>query len=156
MDGAGFLSSKVFSTSNSYSASLLILIGIPCVLAGIAVFFFLPNNTDTAYFLTEKEKLICAARRSTEYGQTNKAQKFSRTDCKKAFKDWKIYVFAFAHFGVLNMLYGKLKFRVQGITPRPDFVYRFFYLLTNYHRWTWEMDHCSSPTTHHSVLFLRR
>jgi len=85
---------------------IFLLEGIPVVLLGIAVFFFLPNNTDTAYFLTESEKSMCAARRNNEYGQTARAQKFSRKDSKKAFKDWKVYFFAFAHFGVLNMLYG--------------------------------------------------
>lgn len=118
MAGDGFSFSKV--CCNLLPSSQLALIfdrltnkllikGIPCVITGILIFFILPNSTDTAYFLTEQEKMMCAARRNQEFGQTEKAQKFSRKDALKALKDWKVYAFAFAHFGILNMLYGQHK-----------------------------------------------
>jgi len=48
-------------------------------------------------------------RRKREYGYTKSAEKLKRADVKKAFKDWKVWVFAVAQFGVDTMLYGKAK-----------------------------------------------
>lgn len=46
-------------------------------------------------------------RRGREYGNTSSAQEFSREDMWKAFKDWKVWVFCVAQFGVDTMLYGE-------------------------------------------------
>ncbi|KAL6703643.1 hypothetical protein ACN47E_009417 [Coniothyrium glycines] len=85
---------------------IMIIEGIPTVLLGIAIFFFLPNDVDTAYFLTDAEKKLMAIRHGRAYGNTTSAQEFSKIDMMKAFKDWKVWMFCASQFGADTMLYG--------------------------------------------------
>ncbi|KAL2060264.1 hypothetical protein VTL71DRAFT_9659 [Oculimacula yallundae] len=85
---------------------IFILEGIPTVFMGIATLWLLPNNPETAYFLTDEDKKLIEVRKACEYGQTATAQEFSKKDVMKAFKDWKCWAFYFAQFGVDTMLYG--------------------------------------------------
>jgi MFS family permease len=85
---------------------ILIIEGIPSVLVGIVTLFMLPNDAESAFFLTEEEKKMMIVRRSREYGNTSSAQEFSRHDMMKAFKDWKVWLFCAGQFGVDTMLYG--------------------------------------------------
>ena len=85
---------------------IMIIEGIPTVILGVLVYFFLPNDSDSAYFLTENEKKAMEIRHSRHYGYTAKAQKFSRKDMAKAFKDWKVWLFCVGQFGVDTCLYG--------------------------------------------------
>lgn len=71
------------------------------------VFLYLPNNPDSAKWLSAEEKAEMMERRTREYGYTKSAEKLKRADVKKAFKDWKVWVFAIAQFGVDTMLYGR-------------------------------------------------
>jgi MFS family permease len=87
---------------------IMIIEGIPSVLLGIAVYFTLPNDAETAYFLTDAEKEIMIARRDREYGNTKSAQLFNKKDMMKAFMDWKVWLFCIGQFGVDTMLYGKI------------------------------------------------
>lgn len=73
------------------------------------MFLYLPNNPDSAKWLSREEKVEMMERRKREYGYTKSAEKLKRADVKKAFKDWKVWVFAVAQFGVDTMLYGKAK-----------------------------------------------
>jgi MFS family permease len=85
---------------------IMIIEGIPTFLVGIATFFLLPNSPDTAYFLTENEKKMMLIRHSREYGNTTSALEFHPKDMKKAFLDWKVWLFCVGQFGVDTMLYG--------------------------------------------------
>ncbi|KAI1122329.1 major facilitator superfamily domain-containing protein [Nemania abortiva] len=85
---------------------IMILEGLPTILLGIVVLFFLPNNPEHAYFLTSEEKKLMAVRHLRQYGFTESAQEFSKKDMMKAFKDWKVWVFCVAQFGADTMLYG--------------------------------------------------
>ena len=87
---------------------ILILEGIPSCILGVVTFFALPNDAQTAYFLTDRERELMEARRGREYGNTASSQEFSRLDMMRAFKDWKVWAFSIAQFGVDTMLYGKL------------------------------------------------
>ncbi|KAF6812032.1 major facilitator superfamily transporter [Colletotrichum musicola] len=85
---------------------IMIIEGLPTVILGVVTYFALPNDAATAYFLTEDDRRIMAARRGREYGATSSAQEFSRHDAWKAAKDWKVWVFCVAQFGADTMLYG--------------------------------------------------
>jgi MFS family permease len=86
---------------------ILIIEGLPTFFLGIATFFLLPNDAESAYFLTEDEKRLQVERHTREYGMTASARKFSKADMMKAFKDWKVWAFCIAQFGADTMLYGK-------------------------------------------------
>ncbi|KAJ4998117.1 putative transporter [Colletotrichum sp. SAR 10_66] len=85
---------------------IMIIEGLPTVVLGVVTFFLLPNDAASASFLSEEEKRLMVERRGREYGNTSSAQEFSREDMWKAFKDWKVWVFCVAQFGVDTMLYG--------------------------------------------------
>ncbi|KFY48886.1 hypothetical protein V495_00943 [Pseudogymnoascus sp. VKM F-4514 (FW-929)] len=85
---------------------IFILEGIPSVLVGIACIFFLPNNVETAYFLTEDERKLMLNVRFREVGQTPSSQKFHWADVKEGAKDFQLWAFSIAQFGEDVMLYG--------------------------------------------------
>jgi MFS family permease len=87
---------------------IMIIEGLPTFFLGILTFFLLPNDAESAYFLTEEEKKLQIVRHAREYGMTASAQQFSKADMMKAFKDWKVWLFCIAQFGADTMLYGKL------------------------------------------------
>jgi len=86
---------------------ILIIEGLPTCVLGILTFFLLPNDAESAYFLTEDEKKLQVERHAREYGMTASARQFSKVDMMKAFKDWKVWMFCIAQFGADTMLYGK-------------------------------------------------
>jgi sugar phosphate permease len=85
---------------------IMIIEGIPTFLLGIATYFLLPNEPDGAYFLNDQEKAFMRTRWAKEYGMTSSAQEFDKKDVKKAFKDWKVWLFCAGQFGADNVLYG--------------------------------------------------
>jgi len=84
----------------------MIIEGIPTVLLGIAIFFLLPNDPESAYFLNNNEKRMMVVRHGRAYGYTASAQEFDKQDVMKAFKDWKVWIFCASQFGADTMLYG--------------------------------------------------
>lgn len=86
---------------------IMIIEGLPTLCLGVATFFLLPNDAQSAYFLNEAEKKAMVVRRAREYGMTASAQEFSKGDMMMAFKDWKVWAFCIAQFGADTMLYGK-------------------------------------------------
>ncbi|KAJ5376838.1 hypothetical protein N7509_013724 [Penicillium cosmopolitanum] len=85
---------------------IMIIEGIPTVILGVATWFFLADDPDTAWYLNEEERALVARRRSRYIGQTESAQKFHWADVKEGALDWKIYAFCIGQFGVDTMLYG--------------------------------------------------
>lgn len=85
---------------------IMIIEGLPTVLMGLATFLLLPNDAESAYFLTEQEKKMMVALRAAEYGNTRAANEFARRDMIKAFKDWRVWLFCVGQFGSDTMLYG--------------------------------------------------
>lgn len=122
----------------------MIIEGLPSVLLGILAFFLLPNDLESAYFLNEKEKSVLLARHSRDYGMTKSAMAFSTSDMKKAFGDWKVWVFCIAQFGADTMLYGgyihfpilsfRRKLTVCLLSPRV------LDILANNHQGSWRLD----------------
>jgi MFS family permease len=92
---------------------IMILEGLPTLCLGVATFFLLPNDAQSAYFLNEAEKRAMVLRREREYGMTASAQEFSKSDMMMAFKDWKVWAFCIAQFGADTMLYGRSKSRCR-------------------------------------------
>ncbi|KAI0202809.1 major facilitator superfamily domain-containing protein [Astrocystis sublimbata] len=85
---------------------IMIIEGIPTIILGFLVVIFLPNDPEHARFLTPDEKKLMAVRSQRQYGYTESAQKFSKGDMMKAFKDWKVWVFCVGQYGADTMLYG--------------------------------------------------
>ncbi|KAF1346408.1 high-affinity nicotinic acid transporter-like protein [Lizonia empirigonia] len=90
---------------------IMILEGIPTLILGVATWWILPDNPETAYFLTDEEKVFAAARLTRQTGYTKKAA------------DWKVWLFCFAQFGSDTMLYGFSTFLptiIRGIMPKAS------------------------------------
>jgi MFS family permease len=85
---------------------IMIIEGIPSFVLGIVTYFALPNDADSAYFFDEEEKALMRLRHEREYGNTKSSREFSKVDMLAAFKDWKVWAFCAAQFGVDTMLYG--------------------------------------------------
>lgn len=94
----------------------MIIEGIPTVLLGIAIFFVMPNDPESAYFLNDNEKSMMLVRHGREYGNTASAREFDKQDALKAFKDWKVWIFCASQFGADTMLYGRL---IDSVTSLP-------------------------------------
>ncbi|KAL4904624.1 hypothetical protein BDW74DRAFT_168238 [Aspergillus multicolor] len=85
---------------------ILIIEGIPTVLIGVATWFFLADDPETAYYLNAEERALVVKVRSRHFGHTASAQKFHWADVKEGASDWRIYAFCIAQFGIDTMLYG--------------------------------------------------
>ena len=85
---------------------IMIMEGIPTFLLGIATWWLLADDPETAYYLTSEEKTLMITRRNRQIGQTQSAQEFSWADVKKGLTDWKVYAFCLGQFGADTMLYG--------------------------------------------------
>ena len=85
---------------------IMIIEGIPSVVLGVITYFALPNDAQSAYFLSREEKALMEVRRRRDYASTASSQQFSRKDMNRAFTDWKVWAFSIAQFGVDVMLYG--------------------------------------------------
>lgn len=85
---------------------ILIIEGIPSILVGVLFWILMPNDLDTANFLSLEDRAFLVMRREREVGQTASAQKFHWDDVKEGASDWKVWAFCIAQFGVDTMLYG--------------------------------------------------
>lgn len=85
---------------------IMILEGIPTFILGVATWFFLADDPDTAYYLDKEDLALVTLRRSRYIGQTESAQKFHWADVKEGALDWKTYAFCMGQFCADTMLYG--------------------------------------------------
>ncbi|KAM3508483.1 hypothetical protein MY11210_006724 [Beauveria gryllotalpidicola] len=85
---------------------ILIIEGIPSVVLGAATWVWLPNEAATARFLSAAERRRMETRQESEYGNTRSAREFGFADMRAAFRDWRVWAFCVAQFGVDTMLYG--------------------------------------------------
>lgn len=112
---------------------IMIIEGIPSFLLGVVTYFALPNDAETAYFLDENERALMRLRHAREYGNTASSREFSKKDMMCAFKDWKIWAFCVAQFGVDTMLYGEFRYpSTLARSPLID-IRRVFNLPPDYH-----------------------
>ncbi|KAE9373598.1 putative MFS transporter [Stipitochalara longipes BDJ] len=85
---------------------ILIIEGLPSIVVGILFWILMPNDLDTATFLSSEDRAFLVMRRECEVGQTASAQKFHWDDVKDGASDWKVWSFCIAQFGGDTMLYG--------------------------------------------------
>jgi sugar phosphate permease len=85
---------------------IMILEGLPAFVLGIAVYWWLADEPETAYYLTKEERDLILVRKRRQIGYSSSADQMHEEDVIKGLKDWKIWVFAAGQFGVDTMLYG--------------------------------------------------
>ena len=85
---------------------IMILEGIPTCLLGIATWFVLADNPESAYYLSPQERQLVVTRLRRQVGHTGGADQFHKQDVIKGLKDWKIWIFCLAQFFGGMMLYG--------------------------------------------------
>lgn len=96
---------------------IMILEGLPTFVLGIACWWILADDPETAYYLNAEEKQMILHRRAAQIGQSDI---FEWQDVRKGLKDWKIYVFCAGQFCTDTMLYGYSTFLptiIEGIWP---------------------------------------
>lgn len=96
---------------------IMILEGIPTFVLGVACWWALADDPETAYYLNEEEKALIVSRRNAQIGHSDV---FEWADARKGLKDWKIYVFCASQFCTDTVLYGFSTFLptiIEGIRP---------------------------------------
>jgi hypothetical protein len=78
---------------------VFIIEGLPTVLLGVIVYFYLPNDPSSAKWLSEEEKMAMIERRTRDYACTGNEKDLRKEDVRSAFKDWKVWLFALGQFG---------------------------------------------------------
>ena len=97
---------------------IMILEGIPTFILGIACWWIMADEPDTAYYLNDEEKEMVVARRNAQLGQNDI---FDWKDVRRGLRDWKVYVICVGQFCTDNMLYGYATFLPTIIEDiRPD------------------------------------
>ena len=84
----------------------MIIEGLPTFVLGIATYWLLADDPETAYYLTPEERTLMIVRKRREHGHTESADHLHKVDVYKGLKDWKVYVFCAGQFGADAMLYG--------------------------------------------------
>jgi MFS family permease len=85
---------------------IIIIEGIPTVILGISIWWWLADEPDTAHYLTAEERQLMRVRRQREVGYTASQDYMHKKDVYAGFKDWKIWAFCIAQFGSDTILYG--------------------------------------------------
>lgn len=85
---------------------IMILEGLPSIVLGVIVYFWLADEPETAYYLSQEEKDLMIIRKRRQIGHTSSGDVLHKEDVFKALKDWKVWAFAVAQFGADTMLYG--------------------------------------------------
>lgn len=80
--------------------------GIPTVILGVATYFLLADDPDTAPYLTHDEQIYCIKRLTRDPSSGKTEREFHWKDVRACFWDWKCWAFAVAQFGEDTMLYG--------------------------------------------------
>ncbi|KAF3919019.1 hypothetical protein ABW21_db0200422 [Orbilia brochopaga] len=86
---------------------IMIIEGIPTIVAGLIVPFVLSDDPANAKFLNSEERIIMTKRIQEQHGDAvNCEHSLKKQDVIACFTDWKRYAFAIGSFGGVNMLYG--------------------------------------------------
>jgi len=98
----------------------MIIEGLPTFILGVACWWLLADEPETAHYLNNEEREMILARRATQTGVTDV---FEWKDVRKGLKDWKIYAFCAGQFCMDLMLYGYSTFLptiIKAIRPRSS------------------------------------
>ncbi|KAJ4266021.1 hypothetical protein NW762_003994 [Fusarium torreyae] len=85
---------------------IIIIEGIPTFVLGIAVWFWLADNPDSAHYLTINERELIDLRMRRQVGHTKSSDQMHKADVYAGLKDWKIWLFCIGQFGGDTILYG--------------------------------------------------
>ncbi|KAM5343556.1 hypothetical protein ACJ41O_012093 [Fusarium nematophilum] len=85
---------------------ILIIEGIPTVILGIAIPWWLADTPDSARYLTIQERELIDLRMRQQVGHTKSGDEMHKEDVYAGLKDWKIWLFCIGQFGVDVILYG--------------------------------------------------
>ncbi|KAF4450929.1 hypothetical protein F53441_5990 [Fusarium austroafricanum] len=85
---------------------IIIIEGIPTFVLGIAVWWWLADDPDSAHYLTVSERELIDARMRRQIGHTKSSDQMHKEDVYAGLKDWKIWLFCIGQFGGDTILYG--------------------------------------------------
>ena len=85
---------------------IMIFEGLPSVVLGVSVYFWLADEPESAYYLSTEERKLKVVRKRRQIGHTTSGDFLHKEDVIKALRDWKVWAFAAAQFGADTMLYG--------------------------------------------------
>lgn len=85
---------------------IMIIEGLPTFVLGIATWWWLADEPESAYYLTLEEKELMTARKERQLGYSKSGDHFHKEDMILAFKDWKVWAFCAGQFGADTVLYG--------------------------------------------------
>lgn len=85
---------------------IMILEGIPTALLGIAIWFWLADTPQSAYYLLPEERALIDLRMRRQIGHTASSDEMHKKDVYEGLRDWKIWLFCFGQFGADVVLYG--------------------------------------------------
>ncbi|KAF9890089.1 hypothetical protein FE257_006250 [Aspergillus nanangensis] len=85
---------------------IIILEGIPTILLGISILWWLADEPESAFYLTPQERDLVVLRKRRQIGHTTSSDELHKADVYAAFMDWKTWLFCGAQFGSDIMLYG--------------------------------------------------
>lgn len=142
--GVGFLSGK----ANLYGWQwLFILEGIPAVIIGVLIWFFLPDYPETAKFLTQEERDFCNVRMGP-FAPRGTDKHFDKKDFIDTLTSWQFWYFSIQYFFLTNALnafgyfaptiianLGFKGYEAQLLTVPPN-VFAFFVIIGN----AWHSD----------------
>ncbi|KAH7039908.1 major facilitator superfamily domain-containing protein [Microdochium trichocladiopsis] len=85
---------------------IMIIEGIPTVFLGVAIWWWLADDPDSAHYLTPEERLLIEARMLRQIGRTKNGDLMHKADVYAGLKDIKIWLFCVGQFGGDIILYG--------------------------------------------------
>ncbi|EHY54946.1 putative transporter [Exophiala dermatitidis] len=89
---------------------IMIIEGIPSVLAGIACWFLMADDPEHCTYLNDEDRAVLIAKRNRQPGFSTSGLEMHKKDVVAAFKDWKVWAMCLAHFGGDTMLWGYSSF----------------------------------------------
>jgi sugar phosphate permease len=85
---------------------IMIIEGLPTFVLGIATWWWLADEPESAYYLTREEKALMVVRKERQIGYSKSGDHFHKEDMMLTFKDWKVWVICVGQFGADAVLYG--------------------------------------------------
>ncbi|KAH7311327.1 major facilitator superfamily domain-containing protein [Stachybotrys elegans] len=85
---------------------IIIIEGIPTMILGVAVWWWLADSPEDAKYLTDEERELISLRLQRQIGHTKSSTQMHKKDVYEGLKDWKIWLFCVGQFGGDIILYG--------------------------------------------------
>ena len=102
-DGDGSCKHRYSHEFVSTDILVRIIEGIPTIVLGIAVWWWLADDPEHAPYLSQEERQLMIVRKQRQSGYSKTSDQFLKQDVITGLKDWKIWVFCIGQFGVDTM-----------------------------------------------------